>query len=338
MADRSIDQLTEASEVKVTDLFVLQQDGTAKKLTGSTLITELLDEIDGHGGITSITWVESGTAGNGRTHVGTITMADGDTSTVTITDGYKGDTGNAAHVWIKYADDLPTANSDMSDDPSNYIGIYSGDATTAPTAYTAYTWFQWKGNTGNTGTAAALLNPTVTYLASSSGTEVPSGNWSATVPIVSPGNYLWTRTRLPWNDGTVTVAYSVGRFGIDGEGAVSSVNSTGPDANGNVVVGPSNIIMSDSESLATHMSAAESEITALDAYKPLHFSITLTSLPRQVDDERITANMRVINAVFGTPTAIRSNISYTTSATNIVFSGSMDGTTTLDFDLMKIDT
>lgn len=338
MADRSINDLSPASEVKTTDLFVLQQDGTAKSLSGSVLISELLDEIDGHGGITSITWTESGTAGNGKVHVGTITMADGETSTITITDGYKGDTGNAAHVWIKYANDLPTRDTDIGDEPDNYIGIYSGDASTAPTDYTAYTWFEWKGNTGNTGTAAKLLNPTIAYLASQSGTEIPVGNWTATVPIVAPGQYLWTRTNLPWNDGTTTTAYSVARFGIDGSGAVSSVNSIGPDQEGNVVVAPSNIIMSDTRTLAAHMTDVEGAVDSLDDYKPIHFSINLTALPRQVDDIRITADMRVFNPVFGTPSAIKSAVSYTTGATNVVFSGTLSGTTTFDFDLMKVDT
>ena len=338
MADRSINDLTAASEIKTTDLFVLQQDGTAKSLTGALLVSELAEELDGHGGIASITWTESGTAGNGKTHTGTITFSDGSTSTVAIQDGYKGNTGNAAHVYFKYASDLPTADSDMGSEPDNYIGIYSGDAAIAPTHYTDYTWFLWKGNTGNTGTAAKLLSPTITYLASASGTEIPEGNWSSDIPIVVPGNYLWTRTRLPWNDGTTTVAYSVSRFGIDGEGAVSSVNSIGPDPNGNVVVAPSNIIMSDTRTLAAHMTDVETAVDALDDYKPIHFSISLTSLPRQVDDARITANMRVLNPVFGTPSNVRSAVSYTTGATNVVFSGTLAGTTTFDFDLMKVDT
>ena len=37
MADKSISELTQATEVTDSDLFVLQQGGTAKKLLGSTL-------------------------------------------------------------------------------------------------------------------------------------------------------------------------------------------------------------------------------------------------------------------------------------------------------------
>ena len=37
MADKSISELTQATEITDSDLFVLQQDDTAKKLLGSTL-------------------------------------------------------------------------------------------------------------------------------------------------------------------------------------------------------------------------------------------------------------------------------------------------------------
>ena len=37
MADKSITELTQATEITDSDLFVLQRGGTAKKLTGSTL-------------------------------------------------------------------------------------------------------------------------------------------------------------------------------------------------------------------------------------------------------------------------------------------------------------
>ena len=338
MADQTIGSLTSASEIKPADLFVLEQDSTAKSLSGQVLTESLLAYIDGHGGITGITWTESGTAGNGKTHTGTIHYADGTTSTVTFQDGLKGDTGDADYVWIKYASDLPVRNADMHDEPDNYIGIYSGTSSTAPTAYTSYTWFMWKGDKGDTGTAAKLLNPTVTYVVSDSGSVIPTDGWQSSVPIVTPGYYLWTRTRLPWNDGNTTIAYSVSRFGIDGSGAVSTVNSVGPDPNGNVVVAPNNIIVpSDNRALDVHLTALETSAADQETYKPFHVTMTLSSSNRQYDDERITSDMRVFNPVFGTPTAIRSEITYTTGTTNIVFSGTIEGTTTFDFDLMKVD-
>lgn len=338
MADKPISSLTSASEIKNTDLLILEQDSIAKKITGQTFIAQLLGLVEAHGGISDITWSESGTTGDGKRHIGVIHYADGSTSSFAINDGVKGDTGADSHVWLKYSSDLPTRDSDMHDTPDNYIGIYSGTAATAPTEYTSYEWFQWKGDKGDTGTAARLINPSVMYVVSDSGSVIPDEGWQTSVPIVTPGYYLWTRTRLPWNDGNTTVAYSVSRFGIDGSGAVSTVNSVGPDPNGNVVVAPNNIIVaSDNRSLEAHLTALENSVASQEGYKPIHFTMTLSSANREVDDERITADMRLFNPSFGTPSAIRSALTYTTTATNIVFTGTIEGTTTFEFDLMKVD-
>lgn len=145
MADSTIGNLPAASAVGASDLFVLEQTGAAKKLTGQTLESWLLSMADGHGGISSITWTTSGTSGNGQYHYATIHYADTTTSTFTVRDGFKGDTGDDWYIWIKYASDLPTADADMSIYPDNYIGIYSGTSSSAPAHYTDYTWYQWKG-------------------------------------------------------------------------------------------------------------------------------------------------------------------------------------------------
>lgn len=56
----------------------------------------------------------------------------------------------------------------------------------------------------------------VDYQASSTGTAVPSGTWLETVPNVSQGAYLWTRTSVIYSDGTITYSYTVARQGVDG--------------------------------------------------------------------------------------------------------------------------
>ena len=67
----------------------------------------------------------------------------------------------------------------------------------------------------------------VTYKASSSGTTVPGGTWSTSVPTVPEGQFLWTRTIITYNDGTDSTSYSVGKIGstgqpgADGDGIVS---------------------------------------------------------------------------------------------------------------------
>ena len=84
------------------------------------------DEIEVEDGrsIDSITWVESGTPGDGMLHTGTIAYNDGTESTIVIQDGVKGDPGDQAFVWFKWSADYPTSDGDISDSVNAYIGIY----------------------------------------------------------------------------------------------------------------------------------------------------------------------------------------------------------------------
>lgn len=268
MADKSIDQLNAAEKIYATDLFVLQQSGSAKKLTGQILLNWLTAAADGHGGIQSI--AKLSTSGlvdtyritladtttfdfavtNGRSITGisktstsglvdtyTISYNNGTTSKFTVTNGEKGDKGNNAYIWIKYASQEPTESShSMGDLPDDWIGIYSGNASTAPTDWKQYKWFQIKGEKGDTGSPATLVTKSVTYQSSDSGTIIPSGAWGSSIPVVSQGKYLWTKTELQFNTGDPIVSYSVARMGIDGSGAVSSVAGVSPDAAGNVTL------------------------------------------------------------------------------------------------------
>lgn len=89
MANKTIGQLTEATSVQTTDLFLLEQTGTAKKLTGQTLINDLAAALDGHGGIVSI----AKTSTSGLVDTYTITMADGATATFSVKNGEDGTDG-----------------------------------------------------------------------------------------------------------------------------------------------------------------------------------------------------------------------------------------------------
>ena len=268
MSDKSVSELIAAQSVTPTDLFVLEQSGTAKKLTGQVLENWLVSFADGHGGIQSIAKLSTSglvdtyritladtttfdfVVNNGRGITGisktstsglvdtyTISYNNGTTSKFTVTNGAKGDKGDNAYVWIKYASQEPTESShSMGDIPDDWIGIYSGNASTAPTDWQQYKWFQHKGEKGDIGIPATLVTKSVTYQVSDSGTIIPSGAWGASVPVVAQGKYLWTKTELQFNTGDPIVSYSVARMGIDGSGSVSSVAGVSPDAAGNVTL------------------------------------------------------------------------------------------------------
>lgn len=251
----------------------MEQDGAAKKLTGQILLNWLTAAADGHGGISSI--VKQSTSGltdtyritladtttfdfnvsNGKgiatiAKVSTsglvdtyrITYNDSTSSTFTVTNGAKGDKGDNAYVWIRYAAQKPTAAShSFGVLPDNWMGVYSGNSATAPTDWTQYQWFEIKGEKGDTGNPATLNSSAISYQTSDSGTVVPSGTWSSTIPTVSQGKYLWTRVTLAFNTGSAVTSYSVSRMGIDGTGAVSKVCNIAPNSSGNVELEAENV-------------------------------------------------------------------------------------------------
>lgn len=273
MADKAISELIAAEQIKAADLFVLEQDSAAKKLTGQILLNWLTAAADGHGGISSI--VKQSTSGltdtyritladtttfdftvkNGRgistiakvsvsglVDTYRITYNDNTTSTFTVTNGAKGDKGDNAYVWIRYAAQKPTAAShSFGVLPDNWMGVYSGNSATAPTDWTKYQWFEIKGEKGDIGNPALLTSQSVTYQASTSGNVIPSGNWQGSIPTVAQGAYLWTRVAMTFNSGSPIYAYSVSRMGLDGTGAVSKVCGKEPNSNGNVELEAENV-------------------------------------------------------------------------------------------------
>lgn len=268
MADKSVGELIAAQSVTPTDLFVLEQNGTAKKLTGQVLENWLVSFADGHGGIHNIEKIRTSglvdtyritladtttfdflvtngrsinsikkTSSVGLVDTYTISYNNGTTSTFAVTNGEKGDKGDNAYIWVKYASQEPTSSAvSLGDIPDDWMGVYFGNASSAPTDWKQYKWYKIKGEKGNTGSPATLVTKSVTYQVSDSGTIIPSGSWGSSIPVVSQGKYLWTKTELRFNTGDPIVSYSVARMGIDGTGSVSSVCGVAPDSNGNVAL------------------------------------------------------------------------------------------------------
>lgn len=73
------------------------------------------------------------------------------------------------------------------------------------------------GTNGTNGTSVSISSTSVTYQTSSSGTTTPTGNWSTSIPSVSAGQYLWTKTVVTYSNGTSTTSYSVSRNGTNGQ-------------------------------------------------------------------------------------------------------------------------
>lgn len=334
MADKKISELVPADVVRPPDLFPMEQDGAAKKVSGQIMINYLTAAADGHGGIKSIrlhttvglvktyritladdtvfdlpvadgngvkAFSKIGTSGltntyrieladethfdfavkDGRGIVGvtkagpvglvnTYTMAfnEGDDFVFEVKDGTKGDKGDNAYTWIKYSSQQPTAAShSMGDIPDAWMGVYTGTLAAAPTDWTQYKWYRVRGDKGDTGDPARLVSSSTTYMVSDSGTIIPSGSWQSSVPTVPQGKYLWTRVITTYNTGSPVTSYSVSRFGIDGSGAVSTVNSKGPDSNGNVKLTAADISTDSGQSIQAELGRKQTAISATGLLK-----------------------------------------------------------------------
>ena len=307
MANKTIGQLTEATSVQTTDLFLLEQTGTAKKLTGQTLINDLAAALDGHGGIVSSTY----TAPVAPSLVGTMTfiMADETVFSVPVTNGAQGERGvqgeqgvqgvqgiqgkqgNPAYVWIRWASQQPTSDADIGVIPDAWMGVYGGASATAPTHYTDYQWYEVKGDKGEHG------DP-ITAVVRTGGDGSPGTDDTYTFYVNS-----------------TAVGTCIIHNGSDGVGTVNSVNGIGVSSGTNNVV----------------LTAADVGAAAV----PLHLQATATSLPLTLSNSAITATMRVIECTFGTPSAISSDVTWTTADGSIVLSGTMSGSTTVDLVLIE---
>lgn len=163
---------------------------------------------------------------------------------VAVKTPYVGDNGNW-YVWDTttgaYKDSGESAKGDKGDKgdtgdkgETGSTGAQGPKGEKGDTGATGGTGPQ--GPQGATGAAATVTGSATVFQASASGTAVPTGTWSATPPAVTAGQYLWTRTTIQFNSGDPVVTYSVARWGMDGSGAVSSVNGVSPDAAGDVQI------------------------------------------------------------------------------------------------------
>lgn len=163
MADKSIGQLVAATQVTPTDLFVLEQSNTAKKLTGQVLENWLVSFADGHGGIQSIE--KTGTSGFVDTY--TITLADTTTMTFTVTNG-KGIQSIATYWAVSSSGTTVPSNWSLTRQnmtaTNRYLWSHQtitfNDGSIVNTTSSVVGVYGDKGNKGDTGNGIASLAQT----------------------------------------------------------------------------------------------------------------------------------------------------------------------------------
>lgn len=92
-----------------------------------------------------------------------------------------------------------------------------------------------QGNNGQNGTngvdgddGVGISTTIIEYNKSTNSTTPPSSGWTSTIPSISGGQYLWTRTTLNYTDGKKAESYTVARQGEDGADGQLFTGETDP--------------------------------------------------------------------------------------------------------------
>lgn len=222
MADKTVGELPRASTVTTTDLFVMEQAGQAKSLTGQVLINDLATALDGHGGIKSITLNDDYTL--------TFIMADDTevkTTSVRGATGAKGDKGTDGRAITSVAKIstsglVDTYKISFSDNTSTNFTVTNGSSIKS---------------IAKTGTSGLTDTYTVTLTDGTTSTfNVKNGNGIASITLQSGTHAAGTTDtyKITFDNGEFTT-FSVYN-GMNGSGSVVTVNTKSPDASGNVTL------------------------------------------------------------------------------------------------------
>ena len=233
MADKTVGELPRASTVTTTDLFVMEQAGQAKSLTGQVLINDLATALDGHGGIKSITLNDDYTL--------TFIMSDDtevQTTSVRGATGAKGDKGTDGRAITSVAKIstsglVDTYKISFSDNTSTNFTVTNGSSIKS---------------IAKTGTSGLADTYTVTLTDGTTSTfNVKNGNGIASITLQSGTHAAGTTDtyKITFDNGEFTT-FSVYN-GMNGSGSVVSVNTKSPDASGNVTLTGDDIYVSASD-------------------------------------------------------------------------------------------
>lgn len=78
-----------------------------------------------------------------------------------------------------------------------------------------------KGIAGKDGTSVTIINKSITYQLSTSGTTIPTGTWQTSPQTIPEGQYQWTKTSVTYSDGNKTESYSISYHGKNGSDGTS---------------------------------------------------------------------------------------------------------------------
>lgn len=148
-----------------------------------------------------------------------------------IQDGADGDgiTSTTIHYAKSSSGTTPPTSGWSTSIPSPTVGRYLWTRTTTTYKKSAttesYSISYWAED------GDGIVSTTIHYAKSSSGTTPPTSGWATSLPSVTLGWYLWTRTTTVYKKSPTTEAYSVSRYAKDGDPGTPGSPGT-PGANG----------------------------------------------------------------------------------------------------------
>lgn len=169
------------------------------------------------------------------------------------------------YIWMRYLNTYSDESTGYSPDETGVCITGNSGADGAPGE---------KGDPGDPGASVTVESTSVTYQASTSGTVVPTGTWTTSVPTVAAGQYLWTKTVVNYSGGKSTTSYSVGRMGQNGSpGSPGAPGS--PGENGNGISSTSVTFQASSSQTTAPTGAWTSTVPVLTAAKPYLWTRTI---------------------------------------------------------------
>ena len=273
MADKSIFDLTLQSTFGVNDRLVIGNyaNNDAEAILGQTLISLLTTALDGHGGISSIAKTSS-SGTNPKVDTYTITYADASTSTFSVTNGVKGDTGAQTYVYLRWAHTctgtppVPSSWSATTSDPDDWIGIGTGTSSSAPTTVSSYKWYQYKGDKGDTGDTGKGVSNITASRTSGTGAPGTTDTYTATVTYTDSSTSSYTFQVYNGENGTGTGTVKAASYNGN---VYNSVDSSG-------TLALSNIVASVSYNGTVYNSVDASGNLALQSIQAQHTSLSIT--------------------------------------------------------------
>ncbi len=153
--------------------------------------------------------------------------------------GKAGADGKTPYFHIAYSDSSDGNTNFSLDTPGSrkYIGSYTDFTQADSTNPASYSWQLVqgpKGDTGKDGVAGkdgvGIKSTQIMYAQSTSGTTAPTTGWTAQVPTLIKGQYLWAQTTWLYTDNTGEAGYTVSYNAKDGNNGTNGI--AGKDGTG----------------------------------------------------------------------------------------------------------